>query len=141
MDENYTSSLASDLFNVIQSARNADLDLDDGFSNQPLSTANMAITYSFYPKQMVDGTPGMPEPFRKRLRNSNILAAIILGGKPVGVFLLCALQKKFSDVGSVNDLLEGMQSSDVEKYALALKKALKEDLVDNVTNTPSGTEH
>ena len=100
MDDSYAISLAGDLFNVIQSALSAKLDLDDGFSNQPLATANMTITYSFYPKHMVDGAPGMPESFRKRLRDSNIMAAIVLGGKPVGVFLLCAIQQKFADITS-----------------------------------------
>ncbi len=141
MDDSYTTSLAGDLFNVIQSAQGADLDLDDGFSNQPLATANMTITYSFYPKHMVDSAPGMPESFRKRLRNSNIMAAIVLGGKPIGVFLLCALQQKFTEITSSEDLLQGMQAKDVENYAQALKKALKEDLVDNVTSSHSGTEH
>ena len=37
--------------------------------------------------------------------------------------------------------MKGMQAKDVEKYAEALKKALKEDLVDNVTSSHSGTEH
>ena len=141
MDESYTSSLAGDLFNVIQSAQNANLDLDDGFSNQPLSTANMSITYSFYPKNMVDGAPGMPEAFRKRLRTSNIMAAIVLAGKPIGVFLLCALQKKFAEITTAEEILAGMQDKDVEKYAQTLKKALKEDLMDNVTSDHDGTEH
>ncbi len=141
MDDSYASSLAGDLFNVIQSAKESDLDLDDGFSNQPLSTANMNITYSFYPKHMVDGAPGMPDSLRRRLRSSNVMAAIVLGGKPVGVFLLCAISKKFADLTSPEDLLEGMQAKDVEKYALALKKALQADLADNVTNSASSTEH
>lgn len=141
MDDSYTSSLAGDLFNVIQSAQSADLDLDDGFSNQPLATANMSITYSFYPKHMLDGAPGMPDSLRKRLRSSNIMAAIVLGGKPIGVFLLCALQIQFAEVTSPEDLMRGMQDKDVEKYTQAVKKALEEDLVDNVTSNHSGTEH
>jgi len=136
MDESYVESLASDIHNMIVSAKESGLDLNQGFQSTPLNGPHIFLNYLFETKARLKGAPGMPENFRKKLKVSNVLATIDIGKTKAGIFALCGMDKGFDQDLSLEDVVAGMNPADVESYAQMLRQVLKADLDSHTSKTP-----
>lgn len=125
-DKTYEQSIASDIFNMITSAKASGLNMDGGFQNEPLSTPKMAIRYLFYGKQALAALP-MPEDVKKRLKTANVLGMIEVNGKPAGIHLICALAKGFGEVETEAEVLDALQQKGLDAFAAQLKTAMTEE--------------
>ncbi len=137
MDASYVESLASDIHNMILSAKQSGLDLSQGFQSTPLNGPHIFLNYLFETKKRLRNAPGMPESFRKKLRTANVLATIDIGKRKAGVFALCAMDKGFEEDLALEDVVSGMNPEDVERYAEMLRQVLKADL-DSHTSKETG---
>ena len=135
MDYDHMESLAGDLFQVLESARNTPgLDIDGGFQNRPLASEKVTITYLFYPKKALDAVDTMPKSFKRGLGISNILASLDSQGKKVGIFLLAALNMKFSQVELQADIQKNMNPKGIEDFDGTLRALMKGELEEYVKN-------
>ena len=137
IDKSYEESIASDIFNMIQSAKESGLDMNTGFQNEPLSTPKMAIRYLFYGKQALAAIP-MPQEVKKRLKTANVLGMIALDGRPVGVHLLCAFAKPFADIQAEQEVLDAIQHKSLGAFAAQLKELMAEEF--KVAESDSGSD-
>ncbi len=128
MDKTYLADLAGDIFNMIDSAKQSGLDLQHGFQSTPLNGPHIFLNYLFQPKSQLKNIPGMPSSFRRRLKKSNVLATIDVGKTKVGIFALCALDKRFDKITSAEDVAGGMIPAEVETFGETLREVLKADL-------------
>jgi len=125
-DKSYEQSIASDIYNMITSAKASGLNMEGGFQNEPLSTPKMAIRYLFYGKQALAALP-MPEDVKRRLKTANVLGMIEVNGRPVGIHLICAIAKSFGDVESEAEVLAALESKGLSAFAAQLKTAMAEE--------------
>ncbi|MFK4764151.1 hypothetical protein ACI3L3_05145 [Desulfobaculum sp. SPO524] len=131
MDEStksYEESIASDIFNMIQSAKESGLDVDDGFQNEPFSTSAITVRYLFYPKQHLLQIPGMPQSLRSKIQTANILAQVEVDKKIAGIHLIWASPKRFADITSEQDALACIDSKGLTAYKDHVAQALRDDL-------------
>lgn len=134
-DKTYEESIASDIFNMITTAKGQGLDLNAGFQNEPLSTPKMALRYFFYGKREMLGVPGVPAELRKKFRTANVMAAIFLRGKIVGLHLICALGKPFGKIETEAEVLAAIDTKGLAAYAEHVRAVLKDDLEQAITDT------
>lgn len=137
MDASYAESLAGDIHNMIVSAKGSGLDLREGFQSTPLNGPHIFLNYLFESKKRIQGAPGMPEAFKRKLKKSNVLATIDVGSRKVGIFVLCAMSKGFEEEITQEDIAAGMNAGEVERYAEILRETLKADL-QGQTGGPAG---
>ncbi|MGE4296984.1 MAG: hypothetical protein AB7E47_03055 [Desulfovibrionaceae bacterium] len=131
--------IAADLFGVLDAAKAQEgLYVNAGFQNRPLESPGVTITYLFYPKDLLVRTPGMPDSFKKTLKQYNVLATVDgRGGKKLGIFLLCAFNKDFEEVKSVEEMVAGIHTKGLEEYGEVLRQALRADLNDHMAEAPT----
>ena len=134
-EKSYEESIASDLFNMLQAAKGQGLDLNTGFQNEPMSTRKFALRYMFYGKRELAGLQGMPGALKKRLRRANVLAGILVGGRPVGMHLICAMQMPFAEVESEAQILAAIDTKALQAYADQVRKVLADDFEQAVADS------
>ncbi|NJB68028.1 hypothetical protein GGQ74_001701 [Desulfobaculum xiamenense] len=126
-EKSYEESLASDIFNMIQSAKESGLDVDDGFQNEPFATSELAIRYLFYPKRHLMQVPGMPDAQRRKLKTSNILAQVVVAKKLVGIHIIWSSTKAFADIATEAEVLAGIDTKALAAYKEHVAQALRDD--------------
>lgn len=126
-EKSYEQSIAADLFNMIQAAKKQGLDLSRGFQNEPLATRQFALRYLFQDKRTLSNMPGIPASLRKKLRKSNVLAAILTGGKMTGAHLICATDTPFHKITTEDQLLAAIDPIALAAYADQVREALTND--------------
>ncbi len=136
-EKTYEQSIASDLFNMIQAAKSQGLDLARGFQNEPLATRHMALRYMFHSKRDLLAMPGIPAALRKRLKNANVLAAVLTGGKITGVHLICATDTPFAKITSEDQVLSAIDPEALAAYADLVRQALTHDFHQATPDQPS----
>lgn len=127
-EKSYVESIASDIFNMVQSAKESGLDVDDGFQNEPFASSALAIRYLFYPKKQLLQVPGMPDQLRRKFKAANVLAQLEVGGKIVGIHLIWASAKKFAELTSEEESLTCTDEKGVDAYKTQVTKVLRDDL-------------
>lgn len=108
-DKSYEETIANDFFIMIQEAVENGVDVDAGFDTTPMSMQNAVLRYMFYSKKALQSM-GLPMALKKKLGVSNILTAVEVGGKPVGVHLVCTMSVPFSKVSTEDQVRRGIQS-------------------------------
>ncbi|BBD09365.1 hypothetical protein [Desulfovibrio ferrophilus] len=136
-DKSYEESIGSDIFNMITSAKQSGLDLDNGFQNEPLSTPKMTIRYLFYGKKALTALP-MPNDVKKQLRTANVLGMIEVNGKPVGIHLICVFAKPFGDVASEQESIAALQPKGLTAFATQLKQVMADEFKQAEQDAQSG---
>lgn len=139
-EKSYEESIASDIFNMIDTTRQRGMDMSTGFYNEPLATPKMAIRYLFYTKEYLLRIPMIPKKLKQRFGVANVLGMVEKGGKPVGIHLLCALDKQFQFVQE-DDILRCLYSKGVEGWANQMRTALQDDFAEHeqsYADKPSG---
>ncbi len=114
-EKSYEESIANDFFNMIQEARESGVDLDEGFETTPLSMQNATLRYMFYNRKFLKDT-NMPMALKKKLGVSNILTAVEVNGKAVGIFLVCTLSVPLSKVESEQQVLKSIQGKALQEF-------------------------
>jgi len=135
-DSSYVESLASDIHNMIVSAKESGLDLTQGFQSTPLNGPHIFLNYLFETRKRLKDAPGMPESFRRKLKKANVLATIDVGKRKAGIFTLCAMDKGFDEDLALEDVVAGMNADDVASYAEMLRQVLKADLESHASKQP-----
>jgi len=130
-EKSYADSLASDIFHMVESARESGLDVDGGFQNDPFSTPDVAIKYLFYPKKDLMQLP-MPAGVKKRIGAANVLAQVSKHEKIAGIHLIYSSPKPFSKLKSIKEAEAAMDQKGVQEYADHVAQVLREDLVAKV---------
>lgn len=125
-EKTHAQAIASDIFNMITSARESGLDLAQGFQNEPLSTQRLALRYLFYTKAALASVP-MPAEVKRRLSHSNVLGMIEMNGKPLGIHLICALNKPFAQVESEEEVVAAIHEKGLDAYSSQLRQAMTEE--------------
>lgn len=128
-EKSYEESIASDIFNMIDTTRERGMDMSTGFYNEPLSTPRMTIRYLFYTKEYLMRVPMIPKTLKQRFGVANVLGMVERNGKAVGIHLICALDKQFQFVQE-DDILRCLYSKGVEGWAEQMRNALKDDFED-----------
>lgn len=144
-DKNYAQSIATDLFNMIGSAQEQNVNVDSGFRNEALSSPSMSLTYLFLNKNDLLKVPALPANVKKQVRRSNALVILELksskGAKQtVGIHLLWASSKPCSAVESETEMLEGIQIQGLAAFTAQLKTVMRNDMphtVDGLIPTQS----
>jgi hypothetical protein len=111
----YEDTIASDIFHALEAAHEQGTDVDAGFDHSPMGVGGAEIFYMFYSKKALNETK-MPTALKKRLGLYNVLASIMHGDKPMGVFLVCSLHVKFSEIKDESQIRKGIQKKDVYRF-------------------------
>lgn len=129
-EKSYEESIANDFFNMIQEARENGVDLDEGFETTPLSMQNATLRYMFYNKKFLKGT-NMPMALKKKLGVSNILTAVEVNGKAVGIFLVCTLSVPLGKVLTEDQVFKSIQTKALHdfkgKVAMLMQRGFETD--------------
>lgn len=132
-DKNYAQSIAGDLFHMIASAREQDVNVDAGFRNQAMSSPGMALTYLFLGKNDLTKVPALPPQVKKQIRRSNALVtleAVDANGQKqtIGVHLIWGSAKACSEISSEAEMLDGIHVQGLGAYTAQLKTVLRNDI-------------
>ena len=127
-EQTHKESIAGDLFQVLQSAREQGLEVNMGFEHRPFESRQLFISYLFQPKALLDSEAAMPPAFKKQLKAYNILGALGTGKRLTGVFLLAATDTAFSRIQDRQEILDCIQDQELERFSDGLRGALKQDL-------------
>lgn len=129
-EKSYEESIANDFFTMIQEARDNGVSLKEGFETTPLSMQNAQLRYMFYNKKVLRES-SMPLALKKKLGVSNILTAVEVDGKPVGIFLVCTLSTALENVERFEQVLKGIQPKALldfkSKVALLMQRGFETD--------------
>ncbi|WP_432737710.1 hypothetical protein [Maridesulfovibrio sp. FT414] len=129
MDNSYAESIASDIMQMLESAKGSGLDLNSGFQNDALKAEHFAFGYLFYPREMLLQIPHLPQSVRKKVKKSNILGLVDLEGRKVGIHLVCSLAKGFDEIKSAEDILAGINGKELMDFKEQIAGILHKDLV------------
>jgi hypothetical protein len=69
----------------------------------------------FHSKKDLNKTP-MPMALKKKLGHYNVLASVMAGDRPLGVFHVCSLSTKFSEITSEQQIRKGIQKKAVMQF-------------------------
>lgn len=132
-EKNYAQSIATDLFHMIEAAREQGVRVDNGFRNQAMSSPGMTLTYLFLNKADLFKVPALPAHVRNQVRRSNTLAVIETRNakglkQTAGVHLIWSSAKACSQVASAEEMLEGIRISGLSAFTAQLKAVLKNDM-------------
>lgn len=111
----YEDTIASDIFHALEAAREEGHDVDAGFDHSPMGVGGAEIYYMFYSKRALNESQ-MPTALKKKLGAYNVLASIMIGNKPAGVFPVCSLPTKFSEITSEAQIRKGIQKKAVMQF-------------------------
>ncbi|WP_027179584.1 hypothetical protein [Maridesulfovibrio bastinii] len=128
MDKSYAESIASDIMNMLESAREQGLDMQSGFQNDAFTSPDFKFGYIFYPREVLLGVPNLPQSIRKKLKKSNIMATVDVEGKKIGIHLICSLPIEFAEIKSAEDILSGINNKGLMDYKEQVASILAEDL-------------
>jgi len=131
-DKNYAQSIAGDLFHMIKSAQEQNVNVDSGFRNQAMSSPGMTLTYLFLSKADLLKVTALPGPVKKQVRRSNALAVIDLAdakGKKqtAGIHLIWSSAKACSEIESDAEMLEGIKVQGLAAFTAQIKSVLRND--------------
>ncbi|WP_319778057.1 hypothetical protein [Maridesulfovibrio sp.] len=132
MDKGYAETIASDIMQMLESAKGSDLDLNGGFQNDAFTAENFSFGYLFYPRDMLLAIPQLPQAVRKKIKKSNILGTVDLEGRKVGIHLVCSLNKGFDEIESAEDILAGINNKELMDFKEQIAGILQKDLVGNI---------
>ncbi len=120
-------TIATDIYNMIASAKADGLDMQGGFHNQPLSTPTLALRYLFFPKAELVAVPGIPENVVMALKESNVLAAVEVNGQMAGIHLVCALDKPFAEVENEQEVMDAVDGQAILAYEAQVKEVMRSE--------------
>lgn len=132
MDKGYAESIASDIMQMLESAKDSGLDLNSGFQNDAFTAEKFSFGYLFYPREMLLQIPHLPQSVRRKIKKSNILGVVDLEGKKVGIHLVCSLTKGFDEIESAQDIIEGINNKELMEFKEQIAGILHKDLVGNI---------
>ncbi|WP_320169089.1 hypothetical protein [Maridesulfovibrio sp.] len=132
MDNGYAESIASDIMQMLESARESGLNMNSGFQNDAFKAEHFSFGYLFYPREMLLQVPHLPQSVRKKVKKSNILGLVDVEGKKVGIHLVCSLAKGFDDIESAEDILAGINGKELMDFKEQIAGILHKDLVGNI---------
>jgi len=138
MDKGYAETIASDIMQMLESAKGSGLDRNSGFQNDAFTAETFSFGYLFYPRDMLLAIPGLPQAVRKKIKKSNILGTVDLDGKKIGIHLICSLNKGFDEVESAEDIIAGINNKELMDFKEQIAEILHKDLVVNIEE--KGTE-
>lgn len=137
MDKSYAESIASDILNMLENAKDQGLEMQTGFQNDAFTSPDFKFGYLFYPRELLLNVPNLPQNIRKKIKKSNILATVDIDGKKVGIHLICSLNTDFSDIASVEEIVAGINNKGMMDYKDQVAKILEKDFNQNApTETP-----
>lgn len=131
MDKSYAESIASDIMNMLSSAKEQGLEMQDGFQNDAFTRPDFAFGYLFYPKEILLEIPNLPQNVRQRLKKSNIMATVDVGGKKIGIHLICTLSKSFEEIDTAEEIVAGIYDKGLMEYKKQVAEILEKDLNQN----------
>lgn len=131
MDKSYAESIASDIMNMLDSAKSQGLNMQTGFQNDAFTSPDFAFGYLFYPREILLEIPNLPQHIKKSLKKSNIMATVDVGGKKTGIHLICSLPVGFAEIKSVEDIVSGINNKGLMEYKEQVAKVLEKDLNQN----------
>lgn len=131
MDQGYAETIASDIMQMLESARGSGLDLNGGFQNDAFKAEHFAFGYLFYPRELLIQVPHLPQSVRRKVKKSNILGTVEIEGKKAGIHLVCSLNKGFNEIESAEDILAGINGRELMEFKEQIAGILHKDLVGN----------
>ncbi|WP_027723322.1 hypothetical protein [Maridesulfovibrio zosterae] len=131
MDKGYAETIASDIMQMLESAKSSNLNLNSGFQNDAFTAEKFSFGYLFYPRDMLLGIPNLPQAVRKKIKKSNILGLVDLEGKKVGIHLICSLPQGFDEIESAQDIIDGINNKELMDFKGQIAEILHKDLVGN----------
>ncbi len=132
MDKGYAETIASDIMQMLESAKGSDLDLNSGFQNDAFTAENFSFSYLFYPRGMLLAIPQLPQAVRKKIKKSNILGTVDLEGRKVGIHLICSINKGFDEIEGPEDIIAGINKKELMDFKEQIAGILHKDLVGNI---------
>ncbi len=66
MDKGYAETIASDVMQMLESAKGNGLDLNSGFQNDAFTAEKFSFGYLFYPREILLNIPNLPQAVRKK---------------------------------------------------------------------------
>ncbi len=132
MDNGYAETIASDIMQMLESAKGSGLDLNSGFQNDAFTAEKFSFGYLFYPREMLLQIPHLPQSVRRKIKKSNILGIVDLEGKKVGIHLVCSLAKGFDEIEKAEDIIEGINKKELMEFKEQIAGILHKDLVGNI---------
>lgn len=132
-EKNYAQSIAGDLFQMIKSAQEQGVGVDDGFRNQAMSSPSMTLTYIFLSKSDLLKVPALPPQVKKQVRRSNAMAVIELANakgvkQTAGIHLIWSSAKACSQIHSEYEMLDGIQIQGLAAFTAQIKATLRNDI-------------
>ena len=131
MDNSYIQSIASDIMQMLKSARDSGLALNSGFQNDAFKAERFSFGYLFYPRNMLLSIPNLPQSVRKKIKKSNILGMVDVDSKKEGIHLICSTDKSFDEI-SAEEIISGINKKELKEFKEQIAKILHKDLVSNV---------
>lgn len=131
MDKGYAETIASDVMQMLESAKGNGLDLNSGFQNDAFTAEKFSFGYLFYPREILLNIPNLPQAVRKKIKRSNILGIVDVEGKKVGIHLICSMTKGFDEVESAEDIIAGINNKELMDFKEQIAGILHKDLVGN----------
>lgn len=132
MDNGYAETIASDVMQMLESAKESGLDLNSGFQNDAFTAEKFSFGYLFYPREILLNIPNLPQAVRKKIKKSNILGIVDVDGKKVGIHLICSMTKGFDEVESAEDIIAGINKKELMDFKEQIAGILQKDLLGNV---------
>ena len=132
MDKGYAETIASDIMQMLESAKGSDLDLNSGFQNDAFTAENFSFGYLFYPRDMLLTIPQLPQAVRKKIKKSNILGTVDLEGRKVGIHLICSMNIGFDEIKGPEDIIAGINKKELMDFKEQIAGILHKDLVGNI---------
>ncbi|CCO22617.1 hypothetical protein [Maridesulfovibrio hydrothermalis] len=132
MDNGYAQTIASDIMQMLESAKSSDLDVNSGFQNDAFTAEKFSFGYLFYPREMLLNIPNLPQSVRKKIKKSNILGLVDVEGKKVGIHLICSMTIGFDEVKTAEDIIAGINSKELMDFKEQIAGILQKDLVGNI---------